>query len=167
MILDQEVFAVLVAISVIASIVGVAMILRPDTPEPFSVIALLNEDCKLGDLPRTITANSSLKLCIFLSNNMGKPIYYKVVYRIGDRMSIPSKENPSNAPVLSEWFVVLDNKANITIPINVRVMVDPPLPSNASLIFELWRYDTSTSSWVYTGLWVHHFVTVTVPIVPR
>lgn len=167
MLLDQEVFAVIVAISIVASAIGIAMILRPDTPEPFSTIALLNENCKLGDLPKTTTVNTSLRLCIFISNYMGKPVFYKVIYRIGDRTNIPSRESPSTAPVYNEWLIVLNNKANATIPVDVMVIADPPLPRNVSLIFELWRFDVSASTWIYTGLWVHHFITVTVPVVVR
>ncbi|MEM4717797.1 MAG: hypothetical protein QXE81_03440 [Desulfurococcaceae archaeon] len=160
MILDEEVFAVILAISVVASVIGIAMILRPEIPEPFSAIGLLNENCKIGKYPESAISNTYLNLCISVSNYMGKPMYYKVVFKIGDNTTLPSNESPSPVEPIMEWYIVLGNKENQNILVDILVYADEPLPRTIALIFELWYYDTTRSTWNYTGLWVHNYIKV-------
>ncbi|MEM1696129.1 MAG: hypothetical protein QW764_04870 [Desulfurococcaceae archaeon] len=165
MILDEEVFAVILAVSVVASTVGIALVLRPDVVEPFNAIGLLNENCKIGELPRVALNSTVLRLCIFIANYMGKPVYYRVVYKIGDADTLPTATTPSPESPVAEWFSVLGNKKNTTILVNVPVYTSKPLPANVTLIFELWMYDTGLDSWVYTGRWVHLHLNITPPLV--
>ncbi|MEM2253611.1 MAG: DUF1616 domain-containing protein [Desulfurococcaceae archaeon] len=165
LIIDEEVFAVMLAISVVASTVGIAVVLRPETVEPFTAIGLLNEDCRIGDYPTAASNNSFLNLCIFVLNHMGKPVYYRVIYKIGDRETIPTNTTPSlREPVLT-WMGVLGDKQNTTKPIEVPVYTLEPLPSTVALIFELWLYDTELAQWIYTGRWVHLYMNIT-PLLP-
>lgn len=160
MILDEEVFAVILALAIISSVIGIAMILRPEIPEPFSAIGLLNENCKIGRYPDSAIVNTSLNLCVSIVNYMGKPVYYKVVYKIGDKTTLPSNTTPSPVMPTQEWFAVLNNKENRSMPISIIVYADEPLPRTIALIFELWYYDAARSTWVYTGLWVHRYIKV-------
>ena len=41
MILDEEVFAVILAVSIISSALGVALVLKPESPEPLIAIVIL------------------------------------------------------------------------------------------------------------------------------
>lgn len=159
MILDEEVFAVLLAIITIASIFAAAQMLRPEVTEPFTALGLLNSECKIGDYPGRVLEGQSIDLCLYVYNHEGRPIYYKVVFKVGTNQTIPSNSTPSPEPPLAEWRGALANDENATFRVSVT------LPSNfdgsrAALIFELWVYNTTTKSWQYTGRWTHLYVDV-------
>lgn len=160
LILDDEVFAVILAMTVVASVVGIAMVLRPET-EHWATLGLLNEECKIGKYPKTVINGSSQNLCIYVANYMGKPVYYKVIYKVGNRDTLPTNTTPSPSKPLTFWEGVLGDKDNVTIPIRVPVVVQGPLPREVALIFELWLYDTGAYEWVYSGRWGHVYVNVT------
>ena len=164
LILDEEVFAVILAITIVASTVAIAFTLRPETVEPFTALGLLNEECKIGDYPRTVVNGSTIDLCIFVANYMGKPVYYEVLYKIGTSENLPSNTTPSPAEPVDKWIGVLNNKQNTTFKVKIPVYTSTLNTSEVALIFELWLYDTSTSSWVYSGRWNHLYVNVTFPV---
>jgi len=159
MILDEEVFAVILAVSIISSALGVALVLKPENPEPFSALGLLNEECKIGDYPKIAINNSLLRLCIYVANYMGRPTYYKVVYKLAHNETLPSKDSPSPEPAISEWRLVLAHGENKTVLVDV-VVYDAWMRGRVALVFELWTYDSASSSWVYTGVWNHLYIDV-------
>ncbi len=162
MILDREVFAVILAIITVASIVAVTQMMRPDVVEPFTAIGLLNPQCLIGDYPRRVVLNQRIDLCVFISNYEGRPIYYKVVFKVGTNKTIPSNSTQSPEPPLTEWRGVLAHGENVTFIASVAV---PKWfnGSRAALIFELWIYDTTVGGWRYTGRWTHLYVDVVKP----
>lgn len=163
MILDEEVFAVILAISIVASAIGIAMVLAPEIPEPFMSLGLLNEECKMGRYPTTVQNNSFVELCIFVANYMNKPVFYRVDYKLSEDGSLPTNTTPLPVKPISSWYGVLNNKENTTIPVKVFVTTSEP---RVVLVFELWVYEPSIRNWKYTGIWNHLRVNVTVRLVP-
>ncbi|MGB9827803.1 DUF1616 domain-containing protein [Thermosphaera chiliense] len=159
MIMDEEVFAVVLAVSIIGAVLGIALILRPENPEPFTAIGLLNQDCKIGEYPSNVLNGSTLDLCIYVFNNLGRTGYFKVVYKIATGETLPSNTTESPAPVLKEWRLVLAHNESWETPVKIPVY-SPTLPSRVALVFELWVHNTG-EGWVYTGRWVHLYVNVT------
>jgi len=160
-ILDDEVFAVIIAITAVASVFAAAQILYTGRGEEFIALGLLNSDCRIGDYPSSAANGSYLDLCIYIYNHMGRPIYYKIVYRIGSKDELPTNTTPSRAPELAEWRGVLGVGDNSTFRVRVPVYASAGLPANATLIFEAWVYSTSNSSWVYSGVWNHLHIAIT------
>lgn len=159
--LDEEVFAVMLAVIVVASILSIAQILRPEIVEPFSAIGLLGENCKIGDYPDKVFNGENITLCIFLDNHMGYPVYFQVRYKIGSNETLPTNTTPSPQPTIMVFEALLDNKANKTFKISIPVNVSEELVgSRVALIFELWMYDIDSNEWVYTGRWNHLYVRV-------
>lgn len=155
MILDEEVFAVILAIIVVASVLAAAQLLRPNVTEPFIAIGLLNEHCKIGEYPQYVAEGSNVTLCIYLYNYLGKPVYYEVVYKIGTSKTLPTNTIPSPEKPIMEWKGVLMQNESITFLVKVPVYAPNPRARNATLIFELWIFDTKSMKWIYTGRWVH------------
>jgi uncharacterized membrane protein len=99
-ILDEEVFAVILALTIIASSLGIALTWRA-SGEAFTAIGLLDESCKIGVYPRTVAVNQSLTLCIYIYNHMGKPVAYQVLYKVAVNASqLPKATAPSPARAL-------------------------------------------------------------------
>lgn len=162
MILDEEVFAVILAISVVASAVGIAVVLTPEIPEPFMSLGLLNEECKIGRYPTMVQNGSFVELCIYVVNYMNKPVFYRVDYKLSEDGSLPTNTTPLPIEPISSWYGVLNNKENTTIPVKVFVATHK---SRVVLVFELWVYDSTIRSWTYTGIWNHLRVNVTVRLI--
>ena len=160
-ILDDEVFAVLLAIVVVGSVFAMAQIVRPEIVEPFTAIGLLNEECRIGDYPKEVLEGQNLTLCIFLYNHMGYPLLMQVRYKIGTNETLPTNTTPSPRPVIKEYEVLLNNNENTTTLVQVPITVSQEyVGKRVALIFELWVYDTSKHQWVYTGEWNHLYVKV-------
>lgn len=160
MLLDEEVFAVVLAVSVVASAVGIALVLGPGGSEAFTAIGLLNSECRIGEYPVKAYNGSTLHLCLFIYNHMGEAIYYRVAYKIAaSQGDMPTNTTPSPRPVIAEWKGVLGDGWNETTRVEVPVAA-PSGSSRVALVFELWVYRQG-EGWVYTGRWVHLYVNVT------
>jgi len=161
MILDEEVLAVVIAILLIASIIGVVFIWRSGG-EGFTAIGLLNENCRIGYYPTNVVQGQNLTLCIFVYNHMNKPIIYKVIYKLVYNSSeLPTNTTPSPNPEIASWVGALNNDANATFLVSVSVPRNESIVGgNISLVFELWLLDPVNKSWIYTGEWVNRWVRV-------
>ncbi|RLG60685.1 hypothetical protein DRN84_04325 [Candidatus Geothermarchaeota archaeon] len=157
MIIDDEVLAVIMALIVVGSVFASAEILRPRVTEPFTAIGLLNSDLKIGDYPKTIIVGENVTLGIFVDNHMGYPIYYKVIFKVGDNTTLPTPDSPSPLKPLKYWEGFLDHGENATFLITISV--NKPGVKKA-LIFELWIYDPEKGEWMYSGRWNHLYVDV-------
>lgn len=157
--LDDEVFAVLTALIVVASVFTAAQEFQ--RIEPFNAVGLLNEDCKIGDYPTFVLIGEKLPLCLYVFNNMGRPEAYMIVYRFGSKDTLPTNTTSSTAPALWNYTVVLNHGEEALLRASIPIPANPALiGGNATLIFELWIYDTGGGKWVYTGRWVHLHVRV-------
>jgi uncharacterized membrane protein len=162
MILDDEVFAVIMAIVIIGSVLGVISIIGVSSGERFTAIGLLNEECKIGSYPAQVNIGSNLTLCLYVYNHMDRPIYYKIIYKVGSNNTLPTNTSPSSEPVIDSWKGLLNNNENLTMKVEIPVRIAGNVSSSrVALIFELWIYDIDSGNWIYTGRWVHLYVSLT------
>uniref|UniRef100_A0A7J3I8N0 DUF1616 domain-containing protein n=1 Tax=Ignisphaera aggregans TaxID=334771 RepID=A0A7J3I8N0_9CREN len=157
--LDEEVFAVIIAISVVGSAVAIAQILRPEIVEPFQAMGLLSEDLVIGDYPRIVYPRQNLSLGIFIYNHRPYPILVQVRYKIGNSTTLPTNTTPSPEPTIKIFEFLVDVKKNITQRVTVPIAVNKSA-NRVALIFELWIYSIEEREWVYTGIWNHIYVDV-------
>ncbi|MEL9908078.1 MAG: hypothetical protein QXP97_00765 [Desulfurococcus sp.] len=162
--LNDEVFAVILALIIVASVFTVAQEFRGI--EPFNAIGLLNQECKIGYYPDFVLIGENLTLCIYIYNYMGSPEAYMVVYKFGTPDTLPTNTTPSPEPALWNYTVVLNHGEEALLKIGAPIPYRPDMiGDNASLIFELWMYNTAKGEWEYTGRWVHlHVVVREVPL---
>ncbi len=166
-ILDDEVFAVIMALVVVGSVFAVANIVRPEVTEPFTAIGLLNEECVIGDYPKNVFVGQNVSLCIFLHNHMGYPILAQVRFKIGTNDTIPTNTTPSPQPTITNFTFILGHDENITKKISVIIAANESMiGKRIALIFELWQYDTDRDTWVYTGRWTHLYVLLSEAPIP-
>jgi len=122
---------------------------------------LLNEECKIGDYPKIARNNSNLILCIYVANYLGRPGYFKVVYKLTTRETLPTNTTPSPESNLREWRLVLGDNENKTFLVSIPVYTLRG-ETRVTLVFELWLYDNPSKEWIYTGRWVHLYINITV-----
>ncbi|MEM4849034.1 MAG: hypothetical protein QXM55_05310 [Ignisphaera sp.] len=157
--LDEEVFAVIIAISIVGSTIAIALVLRPDIVEPFQALGLLNENLVIGDYPKFVYPMQNLTLGIFVYNHRPYPILVQIRYKIGNSTNLPTNTAPSPEPTIKVYEFLIDIRKNITQKIVVPIATNKS-SGRIALIFELWLYDIDKREWIYTGIWNHLYVDV-------
>jgi len=161
MIIDEEVFAVIIAIAIVTSALGVSLLVLPRRGEPFEAIGLLNEKGLIGNYPSVLPENSTLRLNIYVYNHNGKAELFMVKTFIVERGILPSNTTWLNTTPVNTLLVVLPDQGNSTLPFEARLSVPP---GQYAFIAELWRFEPTNSSFIYTGRWVHLYFNVTTPL---
>jgi uncharacterized membrane protein len=149
--MDKEVAAIALGIVTILSVFLILQPIIPSTGEKFSELGVLGPTQTIGGYPTDITpSNNTLTLYAYIGNHAGTVELYQYVAKLGTNATIVSNTTAANAPVLTTYSYVLDNGQNTTFPIHLTI---PVTGITLRLIFELWYYDTTNSSFVYTGLY--------------
>jgi len=173
-ILDEEVFAVILAVVVVGSVFAAAYTMRlqlyavyegssirgiravESIGEPFTAIGLLNEECKIGSYPAIVFLGENLALCIYVANYLGYPALLRVEYKLAYNTSqLPTNTSPSLLTALKNFTFLLPDRGEAVRPVKIPIEADPAyIGRNVTLVFELWQYDPE-KGWIYTGRWVH------------
>jgi len=159
--LDEEVSAVVLAVLVVAVIFGISQsYFAGRVVEPFSAIALLGPEKKIGDYPREVLVGEEVKLYLYISNFEGKTAYYKVYVKLGNESTTVSNESPAQAPVIATYESILAHQEEKVMPVSLTI--DKPMV-NAKLIFEMWILDEETMQFKYHGRYLQLWLNVTAP----
>ena len=158
---DEKIQAAVIAGLLAYTVLTVApLILGDGVVEHFSELGVLGPQMRLGDYPREAEAGRSLSLHLYLGNHEGRPTYYQVQAKLGDRSVNVSDTEPYPGVVLSNYQHVLENESNYTRPIVISVK-EPGF--NRRLVFELHKYSPDERRFVYDGVWVQLWLNVTEP----
>ncbi len=156
LILDEEVWAVILAIIVVGGVFAVSQAyLSGRVVEPFSELGLLGKNMKIGDYPRELIVGDNATFYIYVGNHMGRPMYYVVEVKLGDNST---EIDPAPIePVFTFERVLLHNQTWI-------FRVDLPVESpglNQRIIVELWIYNETIDGLQYHGRWTQLWINVT------
>ena len=158
-IFDEEVLAVIAAIVIVGMVFGITQFLNEGrVVEPFSAIGLLGPEGKIGGYPKEVVAGSPFLLNVYIGNNEGKTMYYRVLVKIGDNTSLINESTPLNVSPIMEIRYILTHNMSKVIPINITLF-SPSL--NMRLVFELWIYNESLGRFMYYGRWNQLWLNVT------
>ena len=158
MLLDEEVRAVALAVVVVAAVFAISQaLLAGRVVEPFSELGLLGREMKIGDYPRELLVGERALLYVYVGNHMGRPMYYVVQVKVGDRET-PIDPAPLE-PVATFERVLLHNSTWI-FPLEIS-FDEPGL--NKRLIVELWIYNETAGEVQYHGKWCQLWINVTRP----
>ncbi len=97
----EQFCAVVLGITIIIAFFSFSQIILPKNQgEQFSELGVLGPNMKLGDYPSQVVASDTLNLYVYVGNQMGIPMYYTVMVKLGnnDTASKPSAHN-SNSTV--------------------------------------------------------------------
>ena len=159
-ILDREAFTIILGLIVLGSVGGAILYVNPYRSKPYTAIALLNENCRIGDYPRIVFNNSNIKLCLFIDNHLGYPALFRIDYRIAYPETPPNRSNPSTGILIDYLYLFVDKGENKTIKYNTYIRVNRSNIDHIYLIFTLWYLDPDTGEWRYTGRMVDLYVKI-------
>ncbi len=156
MIIDEEVWAVVLAITVVIAVFAASQILLAGrVVEPFSELGLLGENMKIGDYPTDLVVGDEAFFYVYVGNHMGRPMYYKVLVKIGD---VETAIDPAPVPPIYTFEKILMHNDTWIFPVSIP-MNEPAV--NLRLIVELWIYNQSIGDFQYHKRWTQLWINVT------
>jgi uncharacterized membrane protein len=154
----EEVCAVILGVTIIIALVAtVPFFLPKNTSEQFSELGILGPNMQLGDYPTQIVAGQTVNLYVYVGNQMGQPMYYDVMIKLGDNNTAI---DPAPITPTQQFTSVLPSNGTWTFPVHVALM-QPGL--NQRIIFELWIYNETTNQMQYNNRWGQVWLNVTAP----
>ncbi len=156
--MDRETAAIALAVVTILAVLAAVYPVLPQNNEPFSELGVLGPNQKIGGYPTNATVGQQISLYGYVGNHEGVSSYYQFVVKLGNQSTTVSNSTAATAPVILTTYEVLANNQTATFPFTLVLRQSG---TNEKVIFELWRYNTGTSSFGYTGLWDQLFVNVT------
>lgn len=156
--MDKEVGTIaLVLITILAIFVAVQPLI-PSNSQTFSELGVLGPNQTIANYPTSLVTGQHFLLYGYVGNHEGTAYYYKVMIKLGDQSTEISNSTSASAPLIATYSHVLDNNQSWTFPIDLSLN---KTGTNLKLIFELWTYNFTTSSFQYNGLWTQLYVNVT------
>jgi uncharacterized membrane protein len=127
--------------------------------EKFSELGILGPNQTIGGYPPRVVAGQSFLLYGFVANHEGIAENYRLLVKLGIQSTIVTNATFAVAPILTTFWRIIDSNQNWLFPMNLTIS---QAGINIKLIFELWYYNLSTSSFAYKGLWNQILMNVTV-----
>ncbi|MEM3437497.1 MAG: DUF1616 domain-containing protein [Nitrososphaerales archaeon] len=157
--IDEEVQAVVLAIIVVIGAFSVSQaFIAGRVVEPFSELAILGPNKKIGDYPKNLTVSENFNLYLYIGNHEGKVMYYRVYVKLGNQSSIINESTPLNTPPIAYYETILAN--NQTWLKSITLHIDEP-GINYRLVFELWVYRPEEGIFTYHERWCQLWLNVT------
>jgi hypothetical protein len=154
----QQICEVILGATIIISFFTASQFILPrGTGEQFSELGVLGPNMKLGDYPSKIVAGETVNLNVYVGNQMGKPIYYSVMVKLGDNNTTV---NPANITIFQQFNKVVPNNGTWNFPVNVKLT---QAAINQRIIFELWLYNETINQNQYHERWGQVWLNVTAP----
>jgi hypothetical protein len=155
---SKEVCAIILGATIIIAFFAVSQVyFAGRVTEPFSELGILGPTMQLGNYPTEIVAGQTVNLYAYVGNQMGSPIYYTVMVKLGDNTTIV---NPSPIEPNLQFEQILANNETWTFPVNVTLT---QAGLNQRIIFELWTYNQTLNQNQYAQVWDQLWLNVTAP----
>jgi hypothetical protein len=155
----EQLCAIILAIAVVVALISVSGFLLPKNQgEQFSELGILGPNMQLSDYPSQIVAGDTIHLYGYVGNQMGTPMYYSVMVKLGNNAT---QVNPSLLAPIEQYSQVIPNNQSWTFPIDLT-LTNPGV--NQRVIFELWIYNQTTNQNQYHERWGQIWLNVTAPI---
>jgi uncharacterized membrane protein len=145
--MDKELSTIALVLITGLLIFAVAQPVIPNLNQPFSEIGILGPQRLAINYPKQLVAGQNFSLYIYVGNHEQVTEYYQVLLKLGNISTITNGTTPSNVPVISTYSYVLNNNQNVTFPITMSINRTGIFQR---LVFELWIYNTTSSSFFYT-----------------
>ena len=95
---------------------------------------------------------------MYVGNHEGVAEYYQVLVKEGNQATVISNSTAANLPPVMTNSLILGDNSSTTFPVTLSMSTMGP---NQRLIFELWMFNSTTTSFGYSGLWNQIWINVT------
>jgi uncharacterized membrane protein len=156
--MDKETAGIALALVTVLAVFAAIQPILPANNEPFSELGVLGPSQTLGGYPTSVAAGTPFLLYGYIGNHEGVSGYYQLLVKVGNQTTLVSNSTYAQAPVIFTYSRVLENNQSTTFPLHLVVSSQG---NDTRLIFELWSYNVTSSSFGYTGLWNQLLLNVT------
>jgi uncharacterized membrane protein len=156
--LDRETGVLVLAVVTMLAVLAAVYPIIPTSGEAFSELGVLGPGQKIGGYPTSVAVGQHFTLYVYVGNHEGEADYYQVQVKEGNQATVVSNSTAANLqPLLTNSLVLADNSSSI-FPASLSMST---AGLNQRLIFELWMFNSTTTSFHYTGLWNQLWLNVT------
>jgi uncharacterized membrane protein len=155
---DKETATIALVLVTILGVFAAIYPILPSNQESFSELGILGPTQKISGYPQNVTVGQPILLYAYLGNHEGTVQYYQLLVKLGNESTVITNSTYARAPVIETYYRVLDNNQNTTFPMGFSV---DHQGINQRLIFELWSFNSTLSTFDYTGLWNQIWMNVT------
>src|SRR5579864_3834818 len=141
--MDRETATIALVIITILAVFAAISPLIQNNQENFSELGILGAQKTISGYPTTVGVNQSFLLYGYVGNHEGHAEYYSVQVKLGNASTAISNSTSANLPVMQAYSYVLDNGGNVTFPMSLSIN---HVGTTQRLIFELWMFNTTSSS---------------------
>src|SRR5260370_14418056 len=134
--------AVLASITILMVMAAVQPLL-PVREEEFSELGVLGPNQTIGGYPTRVSVNQSFLLYGFVGNHEGIVESYRLMVKLGNQSTPVTNATYAVAPVLATYWRIIDANQSWLFLMHLTIN---PARIHTKLIFELWYYNLSTSS---------------------
>ena len=145
-------------------------VLGPASPSPAELPTCNQSQTELGNYPQNVSVGEPSCLFGYVENHDGSPEYYRILVKLGNIDTVVSNTTAAFAPIVFQYFALVQNNESSTFRIGYPPYVwgngllsYANIGEDQRLIFELWAYSPSSSTFYYTGTWNEIWVNVTAP----
>lgn len=156
--MDKETATIALVLVAILGVFAAIYPLLPSNQERFSELGILGPTKTIAGYPQNVTAGQPIQLYAYLGNQQGTVQFYQLLVKLGNGSTVITNSTYARAPVIETYYHVLDDNQNTTFPMSFSVN-NPG--NNQRLIFELWSFNSTISTFAYTGLWGQIWINVT------
>lgn len=129
--------------------------------EPFSELGILGPNQKIADYPTSVLTGQNFSLYLYVGNHEGQVTYYQVQVKIGNQSNADINASLPVSPIETYSMVLLDNQTYLE-PITLSLNHNG---TNVRLVFELWVFQTNSSSFAFDNRVNDLYLNVTGPSV--
>ena len=113
-------------------------------------MGVLGPGQKIAGYPTSVAVGQQFTLYVYVGDHEGLAAYYQVLVKEGNQATVISNSTSANLPpVLTNSLVLQDNSSTI-FPVNLSMTT---AGLDQRIIFELWMFNSTSSTFAYTGLW--------------
>jgi len=156
--LDRETGVLALAVVTILAVLAAVYPILPANGEPFSELGVLGPGQMIGGYPTSVAVGEPINLYVYVGNHEGVASYYQVLVKEGNQATVVSNSTAANLPPVLTYSLVLGDNSSTTFPVSLSMST---AGLDQRLIFELWMFNSTSSSFGYTGLWNDIWLNVT------
>ena len=147
--MDKDTAVLALAVVTILAVLAAVYPILPTNSEPFSELGVLGPTQQIAGYPTAVAVGQQFSLYVYVGNHEGAVSYYQVLVKEGNQATVVSNSTAANLPPVLSNSLVLGDNASTTFPVTLSMST---AGLNQRLIFELWMFNATTTSFVYTGL---------------
>ena len=158
--IDEDLRVAAVGVIVLIAVFNVSgYYLANRNVEPFSELGILGPNQKIADYPTSVFTGQNFTLYLYVGNHEGHVSYYQVLVKLGNRSNANINASLSVQPITSYSMILLDNQTYLQ-PITLSLNHNG---TNVRLVFELWVFETNSSTFAFDNRINQIFLNVTGP----